>query len=88
MQIVREALNNAVKHARAQRISVRLYNTHEGEAAIDITDDGIGLPAETNRENHFGLNIMRERGRSDGRRVELSFPTRPWPAGAIEVPAH
>ena len=75
MQIVREALNNAVKHARAQRISVRLYNTHEGEAAIDIADDGIGLPAETNRENHFGLNIMRERAAQMG--GVLSFHSQP-----------
>ena len=59
--IIREALNNAVKHARAQGISVRLSGPHEGEAAIDIADDGIGLPAQINRENHFGLNIMRER---------------------------
>ncbi len=66
MQIVREALNNAVKHARAKRISVRLHGMHGGEAAIDIADDGIGLPAEPDRENHFGLNIMRERATQMG----------------------
>lgn len=71
MQIVREALNNAVKHARAKRISVRLHGTHEGEAAIDIDDDGVGLPAEANRENHFGLNIMRERAAQMGGLLSL-----------------
>ncbi len=75
MQIVREALNNAVKHARAQRISVRLHSTPDGEAAIDIDDDGIGLPAETDRENHFGLNIMRERAAQMG--GVLSFHSQP-----------
>ncbi len=75
MQIVREALNNAVKHARAQRISVQLHSTPDGEAAIDIDDDGIGLPAETNRENHFGLNIMRERAAQMG--GVLSFHSQP-----------
>ena len=75
MQIVREALNNAVKHARAQRISVRLHSTPDGEAAIDIADDGIGLPAETDRENHFGLNIMRERAAQMG--GVLSFHSQP-----------
>ena len=71
MQIVREALNNAVKHARAKRISVRLHGTHDGEAAIDIDDDGVGLPAETDRENHFGLNIMRERAAQMGGLLSL-----------------
>ena len=75
MQIVREALNNAVKHARAKRISVRLHSTPDDEAAIDIDDDGIGLPAETDRENHFGLNIMRERAAQMG--GVLSFHSQP-----------
>ena len=61
MQIIREALNNAVKHARASHIQVRLRRLDDGEAAVDINDDGVGLPASPERDNHFGLNIMRER---------------------------
>lgn len=85
MQIVREALHNAVKHAHASHILVRLCSPDHGEAVIDIIDDGVGLPAETQRENHFGLNIMRERAHhlggllslhsqpGSGLRVQLSF---------------
>ena len=61
MQIIREALHNAVKHARASHIQVRLRRLDNGETAVDINDDGVGLPASPERDNHFGLNIMRER---------------------------
>ena len=61
MQIVREALNNAVKHARASQIVVRLREMNQGEAVIEIDDNGIGLPDSSDRDNHFGLHIMRER---------------------------
>jgi two-component system nitrate/nitrite sensor histidine kinase NarX len=61
LQIVREALNNAVKHARASRITVRLRVTNQGEAVIEIDDNGIGLPDSCDRDGHFGLHIMRER---------------------------
>lgn len=61
MHIVREALNNAVKHAHAHRISIQINGLEGSEAVIEIRDDGIGLPAHPEREDHFGLSIMRER---------------------------
>ncbi|MDQ5910511.1 MAG: two-component system, NarL family, nitrate/nitrite sensor histidine kinase NarX [Pseudomonadota bacterium] len=61
MQIIREALNNVVKHARACQVTVRLRSLDRGEALIEIRDDGIGLPAQTERDQHFGLHIMGER---------------------------
>ena len=75
MQIVREALNNAVQHAHASRIVVRLQGASGGEAIISISDDGVGLPAKPERENHFGLNIMRERARRLGGALELQART-------------
>lgn len=81
MQIIREALNNAVRHARAHRIAVRLYGLNTGEAVISVSDDGIGLPTNPERDNHFGLNIMRERARHLGGTLELQ----PQPAGGLRV---
>ena len=75
MQIVREALNNAVQHARASRIVVQLRGASGGEAIIGVSDDGVGLPAKPERENHFGLNIMRERARRLGGALELQART-------------
>ncbi|MDS4025553.1 MAG: type IV pili methyl-accepting chemotaxis transducer N-terminal domain-containing protein [Candidatus Contendobacter sp.] len=81
MQIVREALNNSVQHARASRITVRLQGPSTGEVVVSIGDDGVGLPAKPERENHFGLNIMRERTQRLGGALELQAR----PAGGLLV---
>jgi len=81
MQIIREALNNAVQHACARHIAVRLYSPNAGEAVISVSDDGVGLPVNPERENHFGLHIMRERARHLGGALELQ----PQPAGGLRV---
>ncbi len=80
VQIVREALQNAVKHARASRIAVRLRRSGD-DAVIDVDDDGIGLPADPERADHFGLNIMRERARHLGGALTL----RASPEGGLRV---
>lgn len=71
MHIVREALNNAVKHARASHVQVRLRCRDDGEALIEIIDDGVGLPTCFQKENHFGINIMRERTEHLGGMLDL-----------------
>ncbi|MDG4595760.1 MAG: type IV pili methyl-accepting chemotaxis transducer N-terminal domain-containing protein [Candidatus Contendobacter sp.] len=81
MQIVREALNNAVQHARASRVVVQLRGASGGEAVIGISDDGVGLPAQPEREHHFGLHIMHERARRLGGQLEL----RSQPTGGLLV---
>jgi two-component system nitrate/nitrite sensor histidine kinase NarX len=81
MQIVREALNNAVKHARANQIAVRLRTLDNGEAVIVISDDGVGLPADPERDNHFGLSIMHERARHLGGALDLQSR----PPGGLRV---
>jgi two-component system nitrate/nitrite sensor histidine kinase NarX len=75
MHIVREALNNAVKHARASQIVVRLREMPHGEVMIEVADNGIGLPEPFERDNHFGLHIMRER--ADHLGGMLSLHSRP-----------
>jgi signal transduction histidine kinase len=60
-QLVREALNNAAKYARASRIAVRL-RSDDGTIRVSVSDDGIGFdPSEVDQGVHFGLQIMRER---------------------------
>lgn len=81
MHIIREALNNAVKHAHASRITIRLNAPDSGEAIITVSDNGIGLPANPERENHFGLSIMRERAHHLGGALDLQ----PQPAGGLRV---
>ncbi|MFD1249345.1 sensor histidine kinase [Nocardioides ginsengisoli] len=62
-RIAQEAMNNAVKHARARSIDVRCQ-VYAPEAIITVTDDGVGL--QTARTDSHGLKIMRERARLIG----------------------
>lgn len=55
--IVAEALNNAARHARARNCTVRLLAG--SELRIEVSDDGIGLPAQA--PAGVGLRSMRER---------------------------
>jgi len=68
MRIVDEALHNALRHARAQHIRVRL--TDDG---IEVSDDGVGFEPEKPelRSRHLGLTSMEERARELGGTIEI-----------------
>jgi PAS domain S-box-containing protein len=57
-----EALTNARKHARAQKIDVRLEERGDG-VTLRVRDDGVGfsLESQPGRPGHLGLVAMRER---------------------------
>ena len=57
-RIAQEAVNNAVKHSRAKCITVGLTR-RGGELALDITDNGRGLPKVV--RPGLGLKVMRHR---------------------------
>jgi signal transduction histidine kinase len=82
-RVVQEALSNAIKHADAQQIKVRIERTYTS-VEVEITDDGQGFDPEQPTAG-FGLVGMRERaaladGRLDvtsseaGTTVRASFP--------------
>jgi signal transduction histidine kinase len=58
-RIAREALHNAVKHARASHIRLRL-DCSDG-ITLAIADDGIGFDPAGDFPGHLGLRSMRER---------------------------
>ena len=68
VRIVREAAANAVRHAHASRIIVRLAAADSGGLAIEIADDGTGfdVAARAAAEGHFGIRGMQERARRIG----------------------
>jgi two-component system sensor histidine kinase UhpB len=63
-RIAQEALTNAIRHARATSVSVRLRRTAES-VLLDVRDDGVGLRAVPSAEvgEHLGMFGMRERAR-------------------------
>lgn len=68
-RIVLESLHNAVKHARATQVTVRLA-TRRGEVTLAIQDDGIGFAPSAARSpmsaGGLGLISMRERAAENG----------------------
>jgi signal transduction histidine kinase len=82
---MQEALANVARHAAATRVGVRLSNG-AGRLALEVTDDGRGLPVEfdlahAEREGHLGLAGMRERVTALGGALEFVTP----PAGGLSV---
>lgn len=65
--IAQEALNNALKHALASEVIVRLNLTNSEEVAIRIEDNGRGFDPEAAVESDgLGLISMQERAQSFG----------------------
>lgn len=59
-RIVQEALHNAVKHAQATVITIRV-DTALGRVAVAVEDDGRGLPGHPDGRPHLGFTSMTER---------------------------
>jgi signal transduction histidine kinase len=83
LRIAQEALHNAVRHAGASRIAMRL-----DDALLEVADDGSGFdPADRQlRARHLGLTSMEERARRLGGRLSIDSS----PAGTtvrLELPS-
>ncbi|ENY70382.1 nitrate/nitrite two-component system sensor histidine kinase NarQ [Aeromonas diversa] len=61
LQLIREAVLNAIKHANAQVIDVRCETLSDGTIQVQVTDDGVGIGSSRSAVNHYGLSIMNER---------------------------
>jgi signal transduction histidine kinase len=62
-RIAQEAVTNAIRHARANSVQVRLRRSPE-QVTLEIRDDGVGLSgAAVATDEHLGLFGMRERAR-------------------------
>ncbi len=59
--ILREALVNIEKHAKATRVEIKLEHDADGSLRLEVLDNGIGIPESAEKAMHFGLNIMKER---------------------------
>jgi len=73
LRIVEEALHNAVRHAAAKMVTVRLRGDDD-TLTVEVADDGIGFdPSDPDlRSHHLGLTSMEERARELGGRLQLS----------------
>jgi len=69
-RIAQEALNNVVKHAAAERVSIAL-RLADGQARLTVRDDGCGFEPGGASPESLGLAIMGERAAEVGARVRI-----------------
>ncbi len=82
-RIAQEALNNALKHAQARRITVSLRQVQR-TVTLEIADDGIGFDPSTALEyGGLGLDGMEERAAQLGAR--LTVQSRPGEGTRVTV---
>jgi signal transduction histidine kinase len=86
-RIVQEALNNAVRHARAETITVEV-DASDGGITITVRDDGVGFDpgARAIRERRLGLTSMRERAERLGATFSVESAREAGTVVRVEVP--
>jgi PAS domain S-box-containing protein len=80
-RVAQEALNNAVKHAGAEQVTVGLQasppvsgrdvDDWQGQVTLRISDDGQGFDPKATEGGQLGLPIMRERAEGIGADLEM-----------------
>jgi signal transduction histidine kinase len=94
LAIAQEALTNAVRHSRAQRIRIRASATPSVGLRLSVADDGRGMPKDTD-PGGFGLISMQERADKIG--ASLTIVTAPrngtevvlaWEPTAVPTQVH
>ncbi|MEA2531755.1 MAG: hypothetical protein QOG89_3399 [Thermomicrobiales bacterium] len=88
-RVAQEALHNAVRHARAERVALRLGATADG-LALEVADDGIGFDPTAAHPGRVGMRSMRERVERLGGTLSIdSEPGRGTRVRAeVPIPAH
>lgn len=80
LQIIREGLANAVKHADATEVIVEIL-FESPQVKAKIRDNGKGLPVGEQPVNHYGLVIMQDRARTLGGQIVVKNRD----SGGVEV---
>ena len=89
LQVAREALRNAVLHAKARVVQVDL-NWGDDRFVLRVRDDGVGLDPKLlaqGRDGHWGLQGMRERTRQVGGSLEIRSEASSGTVVELSVPA-
>jgi two-component system sensor histidine kinase UhpB len=69
-RIVQEAVNNALRHAQASRIEVKVEALADS-VQLEVIDNGTGHVSQFHQPGHFGVMGMRERAQALGGRFDL-----------------
>ena len=89
LMTVREALNNSIQHSGADRVTLDMQVSGEGDLSIAVTDRGCGFSANGTgfaKVGHYGIVGMRERTQRLGGRFELT--TQPGAGTTVRLLVH
>jgi two-component system nitrate/nitrite sensor histidine kinase NarX len=82
-RICQEALNNIVKHAKANRVEIDLQLSNT-EMELSIRDDGHGFDlSEQIPSGHYGLGMMHER--AEAAKVDLTINSQPGQGTEVNI---
>jgi signal transduction histidine kinase len=89
-RIAQESLHNAIQHADASEIAVRLTQ-YPDRLRMTVSDDGRGIPDSSDlgrfvTQGHFGLAGMRERAAMIGGTLDVQSATDYGTAVILEIP--
>ncbi|MBB6250952.1 histidine kinase [Nitrospirillum iridis] len=82
-RVVQESLSNAVRHGRPHTVAVTVLPTPADGVAVEVVDDGEGLPPEGAPDTGYGLRGMAERVAALGGSLEVGNR----PEGGVRVRA-
>jgi two-component system NarL family sensor kinase len=84
-RIAQELVNNAIRHARAKRISIQVYSV-EREARLSVIDDGVGFDFDRVMENkQGGLGLRNIESRLSVVNGHVTFDVAPGRGSQIHV---
>lgn len=69
-RIAQEAVNNAIRHGKANHIRIRLWRD-EAHGYLAVHDDGVGIPPDATDGEGMGLHIMPHRASILGGRLDV-----------------
>ena len=72
--LLKEALQNVAKHAKATGVEVLLARRPDG-IQLSVSDDGVGFEPTESPDGHLGLTSMRSRVTSAGGRFDIQSST-------------
>ena len=84
-RIAQEALFNALRHAHATEVSVRLTTTGRS-VVLDIIDNGVGFDATAEVRHGLGITSMRDRATAAGGTLRLESAQGSGTVLRLEVP--
>jgi signal transduction histidine kinase len=84
-RIVQEALTNARRHGRCDRVRIDLSRL-DGTIRVEVRDWGVGFDPATVTENQFGLEGIRERARLLGGRANIDAAPGKGTCVMVELP--